>query len=202
VKLTIQMGICLTILMFWGGSLYGQGTPPNEALFQKLQSDRTSGEACERFLKLGKKEADVRKYLTARLPEKIAAGPGDHIIVWENEVRLAGLLRIVEAIPSLIQHIGQVIRQSYSTFSSEEMLRDFPAGAALGEIGEPAVPALSSVLESGDLQKRWVASRALNMIEATAATETLSKHLPSESDPKLKAYIEDMVQRRRAGLPH
>jgi hypothetical protein len=201
VKLTIHVGICLTILVFWGGSLYGQGTPPNEALFQKLQSERTS-EAFEQFLKLGKKQADVRKYLATRLPQKIAAGPGDLITVWENEVRLAGLLRIVEAIPALIQRIDQLSRQDTSSASSKELLQEFPAGRALAQIGEPAVPALFSVLESADYQKRWVASRALNMIEATAATEALSKHLPSESDPKLKAYIEDVVQRRRAGLPH
>ena len=203
-KLAIRVAICLTILTFRGEVLCGQGAPSNEALFQRLQSFSTTDESFERFLKLGKKRGDIRRYLAEHLPEKIAAGPGDHLTVWENEVGLAGHLRIVEAIPPLIQYIDRVFRPELNsmTFSSAAMLRGFPAGAALGEIGEPAVPALSSVLETGDYQKRWVASRALNMIEAAAATEALGKHLPNESDPKLKAYIEDVVQRRRTGVPH
>jgi HEAT repeat protein len=103
---------------------------------------------------------------------------------------------------SLVQHVDQRVEQGYSGLSSKELLQDFPAGAALGRIGEPAIPALSSVLETGAIEKRWVASRALNMIEAREATDALSKQLLHESDEKLRAYIEEIVRRRRAGLPH
>ena len=201
-KLVIQIVICSIVLLFCGVSLYGQGAPSNDALFQKLQTGRTSHQAFEQFLKLGKRHPDVWKYLADRLPEKIAAGPGDNPPVWENDALLAGYLQIVEAIPALAQHIDQLVRQDIIGMSSEELLRDFPAGAALGHIGEPAIPALSSALETGDIQKRWIASRALKMIEGATATEALSNHLAHESDPKLRKYIEFAIQRRRAGLPH
>ena len=209
-RLTIRLGICLSILVFWGGLLHGQGAVSYEALFQKLQSEKTSDEAFEKLLKLGKKQADVREYLAAHLPEKIAARPGDHIKVkawkikvWENDVALAGGLRIVEAIPALIQYID--VRALYGdavTLTMVATLADYPSGRALAQIGEPAVPSLSSVLETGDLQKRGVAIRALDLIDAPAATEALSKHLPNESDPRLKAHIERVLKSRRAGLQH
>ena len=202
VKTSIRVEKCLIMLTLWGGAICGQRPISAEALFEKLQSERTSRAAYEQFLKTGKRHSDLRKYLTDRLPEKIAAGPGDHPTVWENDVLLAGHLRIVEAIPALVQQLDQRIPQDLSGLSNEELLRDFPAGAALGELGEPAIPALSSVLETSGYQKRWVAIRALNLIGARAATEALSRHLPSESDPKLKDYMERIVQRRRAGLPH
>jgi hypothetical protein len=202
-KLIVQtIGICLSILAFWGKPVYGQGTTSNETLFQKLQSEQTASGAFEQFLKLGKKRPDVRNYLGVHLPEKIAAGPVDQGKVWNYEVELAGLLGIVEAIPSLIQHIDEDIPGYGVTLSSQERLADYPAGKALAQIGEPAVPALSSVLETGDYRKRWVASRALNLIEAMTATNALRKHLPNESDPKLREYIEGVLQRRRASSPN
>jgi hypothetical protein len=212
VKLIIQIGICSIVLLFCGASLYGQEAPSNDTLFQKLQTGRTSRQAFEQFVKLGKRNSDVRKYLADRLPEKIAAGPGDKIgdvwhptknlLVWENDVLLAGYLQIVEAIPALVQHIDQLVEQGVGGLSSEELLENYPAGAALGHIGEPAIAALSSVLETGSIQKRWVTSRALNMIEGAAATEALSNHLAHESDAKLRAHMEAAVQYRRAGIPH
>src|SRR5262249_41047961 len=119
-----------------------------------------------------------------------------------SEVALAGNLRIKETVPALLQHIDQIMKQDFVTVSSKESLADFPAGRALAQIGEPAVSALFSALETGDYQKRWVASRALNMIGTMTATEALSNHLPHESDSKLKTYIEGVVQRKQAGLPH
>ena len=120
-KLIIQVGICSIVLLFCGASLYGQGTISDDALFQKLQTGRTSRQAFEQFLKLGKRHPDVRKYLAERLPGKIAAGPGDNPPVWENEALLAGHLQIVEAIPALAQHIDQLVEQGFSTMSSEEL---------------------------------------------------------------------------------
>ena len=197
----MKVGICSIVLLFCGASLYGQGALSNDALFQKLQTGRTSSQAFVQFVKLGKRHPDVRKYLADHLPEKIA-GPGDNLLVWQNEVFLASSLQIVEAIPALVQHIDQHVEQGYSDLSSEELLEDFPAGKALGHMGEPAIPALSSVLETGGIQKRWIASRALKMIEGETATEALSNHLAHESDTKLRKYIEFAIQRRRAGLPH
>jgi hypothetical protein len=193
-KLPVYVAIFLSILFFSSKPLDGQEA--NDHLFQKLLSDETSDEAFGRFMELGKKGADVREYLAVHLPEKIAAGPGDHTNVWVHEVDLVGHFRIVKAIPALIQNIDQLMPQDYVTFGEKTSLGEFPAGRALAKIGEPSVPALSSVLETGDYQKRWVASHALNMIDATAATEALKNHLPHESNAELKGYIEKVVQRK------
>ncbi len=199
-KVFASIAVCFCILGLRCEPSRGQGNASKEALFEKLQSD-TTGEAFERFLKLGKKDAAVREYLATHLPGKIAAGPGDHLKVWGYEVSLAGLLRIKEAIPALTQHIEQLVQRDFSTLSGQENLADYPAGRALAEIGEPSVPALFSVLETGDYQKRWVASRALNMINTPKATEALSNHLPNEPDPNLKTYIGNCIQRRQEDVP-
>ncbi len=200
-RLLVQAAICLSILTFWARPLYSQGADSHEALFQKLQSEQTAGEAFNRLLELGKRHADVREYLVAHLPERISAGPGSNSQVWAYETSLAGLLKIREAIPALIGQIDRELPNDIVTFSGREKLADFPAGRALAQIGEPAVPALSSILETGDYQKRWVASRALNMIDARTATEALTKHLPRESDPRLKDYIQHTLQRKQPPPP-
>lgn len=200
-KFFVYAAICLSIVTYWEAPLEAQ-LASNEALFQKLESEQTTGEAFERFLKLGKKRLDVREYLATHLPDRIAAGPENRAKVWDYEVNLAGLLRINETIPSLTRHIDQSVPRDFSTLSGQENLADYPAGRALGEIGDAAIPALSSVLQTGDYQKRWVASHALNMIQAPAATDALSNHLPHESDARLRGYLERVLQLRRAGPSH
>src|SRR5690242_1905114 len=60
-KLVVHVAIYLSILTFCARPLYSQGADSHEALFQKLQSEQTAGEAFEGFLKLDKKRADVRE---------------------------------------------------------------------------------------------------------------------------------------------
>src|SRR5215470_8901801 len=65
-KPLVHVAICLGILMSCAKPVQAQREASNEALFQKLESEQTTGEAFERFLRLGKKRADVREFLSAR----------------------------------------------------------------------------------------------------------------------------------------
>lgn len=89
----------------------------------------------------------------ARLPALIEPGPGASLQVWCNGVRLAGALKTVEAAPALAKWIT-VSTEPTLTLSSEAQLRTSPAGKALVQIGDPAIPALQNLLEDGNKDQR------------------------------------------------
>jgi hypothetical protein len=102
-----------------------------------------------------------------------------------NEVRLAGAFKVTEAIPAPTKWIGLPLSDSPGgTLSERVMLEPFPAGRALVQIGEPAVPTLTTVL--ADWRGRWAAYRALDMIGTPRAIEAVRAHIDHEPDQALK----------------
>lgn len=65
-----------------------------------------------------------------------------------------------------------------------------PAGKALAEIGDPAIPALVGVLDHGTLRERRYAIYALDLISSPLAKKTLHEQLKRESDPALREFME------------
>jgi HEAT repeat protein len=181
----------------------GQQPVSNETLFAQLQADATTDNALKQFLKRTPQDSDAQKYLATHLPEQILQGPqSDHARVWVNEVHLAGAFRIEEAIPALVKWMEQPIGlPEGQTLSSVENLITVPAGRAMAQIGEPAIPALADALKTGNYERRWVACRALNMVGTPRAIRALMDHLGQESDPELKTYIEKVTKGRDAGDP-
>jgi len=161
-------------------------------LFQRLQSSETDDQAAVQLLKLGKSDAAARRYLADHLPGMIEAGP-KYVPEWPgspwlNAVQLAGELNIVEAAPSLCKWIS-VSTSSVLTLSGESHLRTSPAGAALAQIGDPAIPALRGLLERGGSKDRWRAAYALALIGSSKAVATIHEHAAHEPDESLVAFI-------------
>jgi len=155
-------------------------------LFQQLQSDRTSAQAADQLLKLGKSDPAVRAYLVAHLPSLIGAGPQGN--AWVDAARLAGGLKIEEAAAFLVKYIEVTTGGGTLSLSAESNLRTSPAGLALVEIGDPAVPALDAVLQHGNLKERWRAAFALNLIGSAKAKDVLTKDAPQQSND-LQSFI-------------
>jgi hypothetical protein len=164
-------------------------------LFEQLRTEETTDQAAEQLLKLGSSNSDARGYLASRLPAVISAEPKDHPRSWVNEVRMAGAFRVTEAIPALAKWVGLVVGSpAGSTLAERVRLDGFPAGKALAQIGEPAVPALAQILAKGNPRERWVAYRALTLISSNSARTALRDHLDREPDPNRKLEMEKALE--------
>jgi hypothetical protein len=181
-----RLGTSSILLLGLATVLHGQ-QESQAALLAQLQSEDTADHARDEFLKLGRANTEVRTYLAKNLPALITLDPQKHRRGWLDAVQLAGALQVTETAPSLAKWIGTVAPGTAgSTLTERVRLEIFPAGKALVQIGEPAVPTLAAVLEKGDHRERWVAYRALDMIGTPHATEVLRAHFDHEPDQALK----------------
>jgi hypothetical protein len=198
--------IMISVLACMGLIVQAQSTPQAATqaatLFEQLQSDRCclhtpfpgepggpksspTAQVANQLLKLGQSEPAARAYLAAHLPAFIGAGP--QAFAWFDAVRLAGALKIAEAAPALSKHI-EVPIGSAQTLGEAAHLKDSPAGLALVQIGDPAVPALDEILKHGNVNQRWKAVYALDLIGSARAKAVLTKDAPEQSD-ELKSFL-------------
>lgn len=166
-------------------------------LLGQLQTAETSDRAAEELLGLGKSNPDVRKMMAASLPQAIAKGPKDGN-VWLNSVKLAGALKINEAVPGLVKWID--FAGSDFTFSPGVKPDQYPAAWALGEMGDVAVPPLVRVLEEPDRPHRGapdsrkaMAIYCLQRIKTPAATKALAAALPRQKDARIMQAIKQSL---------
>lgn len=173
-----------------------QPEEPVVAVFQRLQSQSPTEieQATEQLLKRGRSDPKVREYIALHLPSIIETGPAqkEHPGPWIELVRLAGGLRISEAAPALakwltIDNIGEITTAGFMRLETN------PAGAALAEIGDPAIPAIVQVFNSGTLRERRHAAYALNLINSANAKSALQQHLNREPDKVLRDAIRKML---------
>jgi hypothetical protein len=176
--------------------MLAQSHPSPSKLVQLLQSKKTTNNARDELLRLGKSDPEVQKYLAAHLPRLIESGPStadcqeNTCETWLNAVKLAGQLKIAKAVPALAQWISWRERGAPLGLSSEAMLVFYPAATALWEIGNPAVPAVQHVLESDQRPRfRRIDERVLCIINTPESKAALRDFLPRESDPDLQAQI-------------
>ena len=167
----------------------------SSTLLRELGSAQTTDRAAAQLLKRAQTEITTREYLAAHLPSMIQAGPQPPLAVWYNCVKLAGELRIAEAAPSLAKWVSIRMGSPANTLSEEAALKKSPAGTALVQIGDPAVPALEVTLRDGNLRDRWQAAYALNLIGTVKAKAALRDHLTSESDDSLRDFISRTVSK-------
>jgi hypothetical protein len=166
-------------------------------LFLKLKSNETAGSAARQLLSLSRSDPAVKEYLRRNLPPVIDAGPSHTADrwpdpVWMNAVRLAGELKIEEAAPSLAKWIS--VRDSpIVSLSAESYLKDSPAGHALVQIGNPAIPAVQMALNRGNDDERWESSRALILIDTPQALAVLREHVTHETDDTLVSTINKAI---------
>jgi hypothetical protein len=176
--------------------MMGQEQQSADETFQRLLSPKTTDKAATQLLSRAKKEPEARKYLAEHLPPVIEKDPKDLGQPWFNAVRLAGTLKIPEASSALAKWISL---DSGGTTGMTISLRldNQPAAKALAQIGDPAVPTLSDVLQHGSAEERSAAARALYLIGSAAAKDALVKHLAEEKDPELKSFIQNILDHWR-----
>jgi HEAT repeat protein len=156
---------------------------------------------------MAKNDSRARDFLAGKLPSLIVdqlprdaqpVGP-----VWANAVRLAGQLKIAEAVPALKQALTHPpVPGGYdskykglisATFATEARLDLDIVGRALADIGDASVPILADILSNGDYRARLRAIWILWNINSPAAQKAMRDHLPSESDPGLRGLVERLL---------
>ena len=167
---------------------------PVATVFQRLQSSGNIHSVTEQLLKRGRSDPKIREYIAHHLPPMIEKGPAekDHPGNWIELVRLAGELKIAEGAPALtkwltIDNIGEITTGGFIR------LENNPAGKALAEIGDPAVPAVARVFDQGTLRERRYAVYVLSLINSSSATSALQEQSHREPDKALRDYIRKAV---------
>lgn len=178
-------------------SVAGQ-TRSARQLFLQLQSAQTTDSAEEQLRTLVASDPSAKNYLAEHLPAMIERGPQHHDShdadsqwpdrPWVNAVALAGELKIAQAAPALANWIK--VRVDYATtLYTESSLENSPAGQALVQIGDPAIPVLQRTLSTGKDLDRWQAAYALNLIATPRARDALREHMRHEPDKTLVDFI-------------
>jgi len=168
--------------------------------FVELQQESATDQATGQIAAAAKKDPYARQLLAEHLPPLIEKLRGP---VWVNAIRLAGELKISEAVPSLVEILkSQDARSGPTTFAEEFRLDDDPAGRALVEIGEPATAAVGKLLADPNRNIRWRAALVLSNMNSVGADGELSRHIGDEGDPGIKKYVQaHLVERQKTRTP-
>jgi len=196
----LSLVVIVVALGYLGGPrvrcVAAQSHPSPSELVKELESDQNTDNARDELLKLGKSDPGIRQYLTVQLPPlieigpKMATCPGYPCQVWRNAVQLAGYLKIGEAAPALARWITiKDVNPWPGVQPYGNKLEINPAAIALSQMGDPAIPALQHVLDSGNPDERALAVRSLCTIHTPKAKAVIRNDLPRESDPSVQAMI-------------
>lgn len=172
-----------------------QTQPDIRTLFDELNQPKSTDRATQQILQAASHNPDARRYAGRELSKMIdRAGTGP---VWSNAVRLAGELKISEAIPSLQRALSRPPVGGLVAYSMTREMRldDDIVAKALSEIGESAIPIAKKLLLSEDTKTRRRAVLILRNMQIPAAREVLRVYLPRETDSHLKQLIEEGLDR-------
>jgi hypothetical protein len=169
-----------------------QRTPDIHTLFNQLNNAGTTNHAAQEILRTASENPVAREYIAERLPGLINRPTLDQ--VWRNAVRLAGQLKASNAVQSLMQVLPRSPFKPSILIGSALGLDADAVGKSLCEIGDPAVPALASLLEHGDKTTRWRAARILWNIDSPSSRKVMRDDLQHETDPEIKQFAEGKSQ--------
>ena len=99
--------ILATTVVLWQGAIRAQSVPASDirTLMADLSDVKTTRrDTVTRILQVASKDPSAREYVLQKLPEMIEAGTDEP---WLNAIRLAGQMKAVEAIPSLMQEMSR-----------------------------------------------------------------------------------------------
>ena len=189
----VQWKILLILCAVGNFALYAQEPTDQNDLLRDLKSASTTDQASAKLLKRAKSDANVRKLLADALPPVIQEDPRGALQVWMNAVRLAGELRIADTADALAKWID-FDDSGITSLSGHFRLQDRPAARSLAQIGDPAIPALTGVLDKGTAGEREEAMLALHMICSPQANKILRERLANEPDSEIKARLTKLLQ--------
>lgn len=186
-----MLPVVLMSVLISGANLntQGQNQADLQQVFADLEKAETSDRAAAQLRGDMKDFPAIRQFLVQNVARLIrAARPG---AVRLNSVRLAGDFKIQEAVPALVEQLGDV-RTTGGPVTMAEALRleNDPPGKALAQIGDPAIPAIEGILKSGDRSTRFRAVYVLWNIGSQQAKEILRGQFTRESDPAIRRFIQ------------
>jgi HEAT repeat protein len=172
-----------------------QQSQDNSSLFAELDQVSTTDRAAKHILAVASQDPSVRQQAAEKLPGMIDKSEMNE--VWLNAVRLAGQLKVSEAVPVLQKAFSlgklDIGRPAVMTMSTEILLNDDVVAKALAEIGEPSLPAVKGVLKSPDPKMRRRAVLILRNINSPGSRSLLQEHLPDETDPGISSLIRNRL---------
>jgi len=177
-----------------------QTAPELQQLVTQLHDPATSDEASTQLKALAGSNADARRHLANELPGLISKSSQDpsQYKVWINSVQLAGELKIEQTIPVLVSLFDPVrySRTAVSTITSRARLDDDPIAKALVRVGQPAIGPVSGILEGKDRVQhtRLRAALVLYNMNSPEADAALVHDLQTETDPRVRSYIEERLK--------
>lgn len=160
-------------------------------LFTQLNQPKYTDLAAQQISALASKDSDARHYAVDNLPAMIDKPESNE--VWMNAVKLAGQLKVVEAVPSLIRALprGPMGGPLNTSFAIQLQLDDDIVAKSLSQIGDPAIKAVTDFLDHGSDQSRRRAVLILRNIGSPMARKVLQDRLPREDNPRIKQLIEN-----------
>jgi hypothetical protein len=203
----ISSSVVLSIVL--GASAHcssvAQPTRDEQQLFAQLRNVKTTDAAYVHLKAIARSNPSVRQYLVTNLPASIPDDLSQSLIwsnsVGANSVRLAGDLRIAEAVPILMKSLDNNLAKpgGFATFAIVAELNNDPVAKALSQIGEPALRPVSDRLKnnSNSQKERVRAVEILNYMDSAGADQALVEQLKSENDPVVKATIVAVLQKHQ-----
>jgi hypothetical protein len=200
--------LCIATLTILASIGLAQTVPNIAVLYDRLIQPSETNAVAPEVLEMAKNDSTARDFLVGKLPSLIVdrLPPRDarnRSLVWLNAVRLAGQLKIVEAIPALTQALSRPeMCGAYDskgsgcgdmTFGTDARLDNDIVGRALADMGDPSVPVLADILSKGDFAERRRAIWILANIDSPAQ-KAMRDHLASESDGRLKGLIQNLMR--------
>lgn len=160
-----------------------------QQLLQEIKTGTNIGDPLKELTLLAQSNPDVKAYLSNQLPNAIVNKQNP--TAWRAEVQLVGDLQLVTAIPQLVKLLIVDTEDLSPTGAYRSMtMTNNPPARALISIGDPAVPAVTALLQSEDRTTRSRAIRVLININTTGARSALSQDAATEKDPALLRLIE------------
>ena len=163
-------------------------------LVDQLDTPNAKKDTFDKVVKLAKQDPRAREYVVQKLPQMIREPNSE---LWLDAVRLAGKLKAKEAIPALREAMSRppVPAETYFTFGGIWRLNGDIVAKALFQIGEPAIPAVATLLKSEDSTIRGRALLILRNIGTPAARRVMADQLPRETDRENREIIEDTLSK-------
>ena len=201
-KVECILAVVLFARMSCAHGVLAQEQPELQQLFRQFQSEQTTKNAEIRLLQLAKDDPKARRFIAPRLPAMIAVDPRgttDYYekhqslsTTWCNAVDLAGKLKIAEAAPALAKWVALSTNPGLNFGAGE--ISHHPAAVALVQIGDAAIPDLTSALNTGDKDLRSSAADTLLELHSTKADAVLWKYSSDGHDRELARYIERTLE--------
>jgi HEAT repeat protein len=166
--------VAFALVSLSGACAQNHPTPDIRFLMQQLDTPNAGRDTFDKIVKLAKKDPRAREYVVQKLPEMIRGPQSD---LWVDALRLAGTLKVKEAIPALQEAMSRppFPAEPYLTFGGIWRLDGDIVAKTLSQIGEPAIPATTTLLKSEDAALRGRALLILRNIGSPAARRVLLK---------------------------